>query len=270
MKTLTRFVSTAAMLSAIWLFGGCVTKSSANRPHVQPAADFAVVESSTQKELTPQQMDDLRDAVSNYLQEQGLRNDRMYYVKVAFPAANPDDQPEWAVVRIGNFPARTYTVLSAYPGADDYYPYDYYPYGNYTNYGQFSGYGYYEPFDYSNGVYSRPPALPRYHRPDEKPDRPDYRPDRPDDKRDRPHARPDDSNDSRNRWQNRRTENPRGTTPDQRRDNTEPRDADRSRWNHNRSDGGESNRTSPRSVPDRVVMPPSPARDPSPAPSRPE
>jgi len=245
MKTNVRYLSATAALGAALVFSGCTTQT-ARGPRVEPVAEFAVVESSTNKELTPEQLVELRQAVINYLHSQGLEGNRLYYVKVSFPQANPDDEPQWAVVRIGILPSHTYTVLAAYPGRDDYYPYDYYRYGSYNPaYSGFSRWGYYDPFDYNYGGYSRP-VPPRDqgkpHQPDGKPDHPPG---------------------TRTRWDNA----PR-TNPDQPRSNAyPPRTANPERW------ARERNENRPRSEPSdtggRSSNPP-PERAHSPSPTRSE
>ncbi len=149
MKTIVRYLSAALALGPALVFSGCTTQT-AKGPRVESVAEFTVVESSTEKELTPEQLVELREAVINYLHSQGLKGNGLYYVKVRFPPVDPAGEPQWAVVRIGNIPAQTYTVLAAYPGRDDYYPYDYYRYGYYNPaYAGFSRWGYYVPFDYN-------------------------------------------------------------------------------------------------------------------------
>lgn len=172
MKTFTRLMAVAVALSVGLFFAGCTTTVS-SAPRQRPAADFTVVESFTAKELTPEQLAEIRQAVLDYLQKEGLTDGRRYYVKVLFPTENPDDEPQWAVVRIGNSPTQNYTVIAAYPGADDYYPYDYFRSGHYTpGYAGYSPYGYYEPFDhYYYGGYGRS-APPRAHPKSDKPDHP--------------------------------------------------------------------------------------------------
>ncbi len=214
MKTLVRYLSAAAALGAAFFLSGCTTQT-ARGPRVEPVAEFTVVESSTEKELTPAQLVELREAVVKYLHSQGLRSNQLYYVKVSFPPANPEDEPQWAVVRIGNFPSQTYTVLAAYPGRDDYYPYDYYRHGYYNPaFAGFSRWGYYDPFDYNYGGYSRP-VPPRDHG---KPHKPDGKPDHPPG--------------TRTRWDN--TPRP---NPDQPRTNAyPPRTANPERWARERSE----------------------------------
>lgn len=252
MKTIVRYLSAATALGAALVFSGCTTPT-ARGPRVESVAEFTVVESSTDKELTPEQLVELRQAVINYLHSQGLEGNRLYYVKVSFPPANPEDEPQWAVVRIGNLPSQTYTVLAAYPGRDDYYPYDYYRYGYYNPaYAGFSRWGYYDPFDYNYGGYSRPvPPRDRDH---------DHgKPHQPDGKPDHPPA-------TRTRWDN--TPRP---NPDQPRTNAyPPRTANPERWARERSENrGGYTRSEPRNTNSggHTSSPP-PERSYSPPPSR--
>lgn len=224
MKTIVRYLSVAAVLGAAWAFSGCTTQT-AKAPRVEPVAEFTVVESSTEKELTPAQLAELREAVVNYLRSQGLRSSQLYYVKVSFPSANPEDEPQWAVVRIGNFPSQTYTVLAAYPGRDDYYPYDYYRHGYYNPaFSGFTRWGYYDPFDYNYGGYARP-VPPRHDH-----DRPKHpRP---------PDGKPDHPPGTRTRWDN----PPRPDAGQPRTNAYPPRTANPERWARERpeSRGGHS------------------------------
>jgi hypothetical protein len=220
MNTLARFVSIAAVLGAAFSLVGCVTHP-ARSSRAKVVQEFSVVESSTEKELTPEQVADLRQAVANYLQSQGLADGRTYYVKVTFPSANPDEEPQWAVVRIGGQSVQTYTVVAAYPGRDDYYPYDFYSPGYsgysfssyYPGYGGFSRWGYYDPFDYNYGYYHRP--VPRDPNGKDKPDQPGKKPEPP--------------TGTHTRW----TNPPPKDGDDQHR--ASPRNADPDRW-HNRTD----------------------------------
>ena len=253
MKTIVRYLSAATVLGAALFISGCTTQT-AKGPRVESVAEFTVVESSTDKELTPGQLIELRQAVISYLHSQGLEDNRLYFVKVTFPQANPDDEPQWAVVRIGNAPSQTYTVLAAYPGRDDYYPYDYYRSGSYNPaYAGFSRWGYYDPFDYNYGGYSRP-VPPRDHG---KPHRPDGKPDHPPG--------------TRTRWDN----TPR-TDADQPRTNAyPPRTANPERWGRERAENrGGYTRSEPSNSnsggrsysppPERSYSPPPPRSEPSP------
>lgn len=266
MKNLARLVTVAAVLGATLVLAGCSTRT-AQRSQVRAVEEFAIVESSTTTELTDAQIADLRQAVINYLQEQGLGNGRTYYVRVTFPGANPGDEPQWAVVRIGYQQARTYTVLAAYPGRDDYYPYDYYRMGYYGGYSGFSRWGYYDPFDYNYGYPSG--GSHYYPRGDNKPDRPNH-PDRP------PGGKPYPPPGVPTNW-----EKPGKPKPDQPRDYNPPprtksefwsrqRDHDRSRPEPVRDDSGGRSYT-PRdhasgNTSDRSYSPP-PERSYSPPPS---
>lgn len=226
MKSIVRYLSAVAALGAAFVFSGCTTQTGKG-PRVESVSEFTVVESSTEKELTPQQLMELREAVINYLHSQGLTDQRLYYVRVSFPPSVPGGEPQWAVVRIGNIPAQTYTVLAAYPGRDDYYPYDYYRYGYYNPaYFGFSRWGYYDPFDYNYGGYSHP-VPPRDHG---KPHKPDGKPDHPPG--------------TRTRWDS----TPR-TNPDQPRTNAyPPRTANPERWARERSENRGYTRSEPRST----------------------
>jgi hypothetical protein len=262
MKKLARMVAMAVALGAALMFSGCSTRTAkAPQSRAKPVMDFAVVESSTEKELTPAQLAELRAAVVNYLEEQGYRENQVYFVRVSFPAENPAEEPQWAVVRISNLPGRTYTVLAAYPGADDYYPYayDFYRNGYYNPaFSGFSRWGYYDPFDYNYGGYTPRPVPPR-----------DYvKPDKPGDKPNHPPG-------TRTRWDG--TPRPQ---PDEPRGNvTPPRTPTRERWNRERPENADG---SPRSYtpgnrgsgdrshsppPERTYSPP-PVSNPPPAPVR--
>ncbi len=240
-----RFLAAAVLCGATLVFTGCVTNKSARTPRVERLADFAVVESSTAKPLTPAQLAEIKRGATHYLQEQGLAGERMYFVKVTFASADPLADPEWAIVRIGNLPAQTYTVLAAYPGADDYYPQDYYRYGYYDRYGPFTRVGYsYDPFDsyhnYGGGYYgpTRPPRHPHNPTQPTQPGKPD---DQPVSKPDRP-----------------RTPPPPGLKPSY--------PGDRDRWTRNRDDGN-SSRPVPTSssAGNSYTPPPAPSYSPPPA-----
>lgn len=240
MTPFMRFVSAAAALGAVLLVSGCMAPT-ARAPRPKVTMEFAVVESSTEKELTPEQLADLRQAVANYLREQGMTDGRMYFVKVTFPSSNPNEEPQWAVVRIGGQSERTYQVIAAYPGRDDYYPYDYF-YTNYSTSSYYPGYygfsrwGYYDPFDYNYGYYQRP--VPR--------DRP--KPNNPDDKKtDHPPI-------DRTRWDHR----PPTDGNNQPRPNHPPRTTDPDRWPRDRVDARDvQSRTNVRADrPDRTYTPP--------------
>jgi hypothetical protein len=260
MNTLMRIVSAAAVLGTALFLSGCVSDTRTSR--VKVVEEFSVVESSTEKELTPAQIADLRQAVANYLRAEGLTDGRTYYVRVTFPSDTPGEEPQWAVVRIGGQSTRTYTVIAAYPGRDDYYPDDFYSagysYANYyPGYGGFSRWGYYDPFDYNFGYYHRPTPRDRDHA---KPDNPK----KPDDPTDQPRHQPG----PRNRW-----DNPPAKDDDRLRGNLPRRQPDPNRWTRERSDARDGqSRLTPR--PERTSTPPerspalSPERSYSPPPER--
>jgi hypothetical protein len=253
MNTLVRFASVAAVLGTALVFSGCVS-TPARSSHLTVEPEFSVVESSTEKELTPEQIADLRQAVANYLRGQGLTDGRTYFVRVTFPTTTPDEEPQWAVVRIGGQSVQTYTVIAAYPGRDDYYPYDFYSagytYSNYNpGYGGFSRWGYYDPFDYNYGYYHRPE--PRNHGKSDKPDKPDQ-PHKPNTPVQPEHKR---SPGPSNRWNN-----PSRRDDDQPRGNAPSRPPTPDRWNRDRSEPRGSQPRPERSYPSSDRSSPSPER----------
>jgi outer membrane murein-binding lipoprotein Lpp len=256
MKNLVRMVTAAAVLGSALVLAGCVNQT-ARRPQVKAVEEFAVVESSTSQELTPAQIAELRQAVINYLHEQGMGNGRIYYVRVTFPPVNPDDEPEWAVVRIGNLPTRSFTVLAAYPGADDFYPYEIYRSSYYGGYSGFSRWGYYDPFDYNYGYATNPPVPPRDHPRDNH----DHK------RNDQPGNKPYPPPGTRTRWDG----NPRTSPGEPRSHSPHPgndrRDHDRNHkgGSHRDADGSRS----PTPPPERSYTPP-PERSYSPPPPAPE
>jgi len=155
MKTLARCVWAVAALGAMAIISGCAS-SDTRRPgrivqskQVRSSYVVEVIESSTTRKMSPQEMAHLRESVANYLESEGLLNRKgEYIVRVDFPTANPDDLNEWVVVKLTTNPASSITLIAAYPaiGADDYYPNDYfYDYGfSYWN----TAYGYYDPTNY--------------------------------------------------------------------------------------------------------------------------
>jgi hypothetical protein len=156
------FLSALSLGALLFFLAGC-TASQARAPRPALAPDFKVVETSTEKELTPAQLAGLRAAVSDYLHEREFDATRPLYVKLSLPADNPGDEPGWALIRIGEAAPRDYTVLSVYPGDRYDTPYDYYRNGYYNPaYAGFSRWGYYDPFDYNYGRtrphgHTRPP-----------------------------------------------------------------------------------------------------------------
>lgn len=245
MKPFTRLIAVAVALGAGLFWAGCTTTVS-HAPRQHPGVDFAVVESSTAKELTPAQIDELRETVIAYLHDEGLTGNQVYLVKVNFATASPDEVAQWVIVRIGNISARTIQVLAAYPGADDYYPYDHYRFGYYSpGYYGFSRYGYNGPYYYDSGKYL-PPLPPRVQpKPDDRYDKPDHPPT------------------TRTRWD--RT--PR-TDSDQPKRHHPPRTENPEHRNRNRSDDGHHNRYADKDHSSASGnTPPRPAQDNSSSPS---
>lgn len=154
MNPLARHLTAAAALGALLLFSGCFTTRSVRASPDRSDYRFTVVDKSQDLELTEKMMADLQLSAVKYLKEQNLDRDGEYLLEVKYPPESPDDTTRWVVLQIVRQPARSFTLLAAYPGADDYFPYDfpgYYSYG-YPSYYRY-GYGYYDPFNYGYGGY---------------------------------------------------------------------------------------------------------------------
>lgn len=177
MKTLMRYFTAAAALGVLLVLSGCFTTNAARNGPGRPIPQFTVVESSPGLEMTPQLLADLRESVTAYLKQEGLTRDGEYVVKVNLMPDQPEDTGQWVVLRISTKPTRTYTLLAAYPGSDDYYPYDFHGYDYYGLPGYYR-YGYYNPLDfgydyYYGGSYFPPvPGTPRAHPPRDRDNRP--------------------------------------------------------------------------------------------------
>lgn len=185
MKTLTRYFPAAAFFGALLAFSGCDTVRTAQAVPRRPDYQIAVVETSRGLELSPRQMLDLRASAVNYLAENGLTRGGEYLVRIDLTPGVPAETDQWVVIRITSTPARTYTLLAAYPGSDDFYPYDYYGFYNF-GYPGFSRNGYYDPFDrgYTKTNYYPPPVVwpPRDRKPDDRDHKPDDKDHKPGDK----------------------------------------------------------------------------------------
>lgn len=181
MKTIARYVWAIAALGGVLFVSSCNSASTTTRTarirQVAPVNKFTVVESSTGRELSPQETTQLRDAVAKFLEGQGVGRAGEYYVRVDFTPEKPGEPGEWVVVKVTNLPGSTYTLIAAYPaiGPDDYYPYEY-AYDQRYGYGG-SSYGYYQPpIFYPTNYHPRPhPVTPRQ-RDDDKPGDRDNRP----------------------------------------------------------------------------------------------
>ncbi len=220
MNTLARQVPMAAVLGALLFLSGCFTTDTAGKAPVKAPPQFTVVESSEGLELTPELLADLRRSVAQYLKDEGYTQEGEYMVRVNLNPEKTGEVAHWVVVRVTSQPRRTFTMLAAYPGADDFYPYDYYGYYDY-GYPGFARYGYYDPLDFGwgyGGYYAPVPvAPPRMHKPGEKhppgtPTRWDGN--RPDQNRPRSNDRPPGSGGSRNWSRDRGDNSPPSGRPD--------------------------------------------------------
>ena len=175
MKTLVQYVCMAATIGGVLLAAGCSTTDSTrvntrtvSTRQIGPTNEFTVIDSSFGRELTAQELSQLRDGVAKYLESQGVARSGEYYVRVDFAAATPDTAADWVVVKVTNLPASTYTLIAAYPaiGPDDYYPYAFSYNQGYGYWG--SSYGFYDPpVYYPANYHPRPSSGVPHHRDDD-------------------------------------------------------------------------------------------------------
>jgi uncharacterized membrane protein YgcG len=208
MRTTLRAVWALVALAAALLMSGCGTMQTAavRRPSL---ADYSirVVKSSGNREVSSQELAQLRNEVIKFLESQQLAPQDSYYVEVNLPPDASGAPGETLVVQLANVSANSYRLVSAYAASQEDYPYYYYGYGYRSSYAPSFLYGYYDPFDYyyGGGSYpSTPPGgyVPRSHRPNDDhraPDNDDHRtagtnPHRP---ADGTHARPPGDNSHR-------------------------------------------------------------------------
>ena len=172
MKTLAQYVYAVAAVGGVLLASGCATTDPTSTGprfgssrQVGPTSEFTVIESSFGRELSAQEMSQLRDGVTKYLESQGVSPAGEYYVRVNFPPEQPEGTGAWVVVKVTRLPASTYTLIAAYPaiGPDDYYPYAF-AYNEGFGYGELA-YGYYDPqIYYPTNYHPRPfPLTPHRH-----------------------------------------------------------------------------------------------------------
>lgn len=150
MNTFARYASLAAALSALLITSGCFTTESAGTVPARVDYQITVVDNSKGLQLTKEQAAEIRASAVNYLKENGLTQGGEYLVRVSLTPDRPEETEQWVVLRISNVPARTYTLLGAYPASDDLYPYDFYGFYNY-GFPSFARYGYYDPMGYGYG-----------------------------------------------------------------------------------------------------------------------
>lgn len=171
MTTTARKILATATLGVVTLLAACSAPRSARAVRTPPTCSFTVLESSSDRSMTPKEQEQLRDAVAKFLEGEGLKQAGVYYVRVDFASETADAKAEWALVRLINQPAATYQLIAAYPDIGDYY----YPVG--YRYSAYPYSSYYDPFDHTYGAYARP--LPVYSYPplrQPKPDKKDHHP----------------------------------------------------------------------------------------------
>lgn len=154
----------AALAAAAWCLSGCTTTQTVVVPP-SPTRNYklTVVESPLKRTLTPQETEQLRTYVLQYLLTQGpVRNDT-YTVRIDFPPEVPGAVSEYMVVQLTAEAPASYTVLNNYSDPWYYDPYDV----RYSYVGLFGlGYAYYDQFYYDHNRYYRPiPPPVHYTRP---------------------------------------------------------------------------------------------------------
>ena len=160
MKTIARYILAAAALGAVGFFTGCATKTMPRAGRL-PAMTFQmkVVESSSDRQLSREEMKTLHDATIKFLAKQGESLlGGTYYVRVNFVPAQPDEPGEWVLVEIISRPLDDYTRVAAYRDSSPYY------YPGYARSGSSSYYPdyYYDPYENSSGggYYHPAPVIP--------------------------------------------------------------------------------------------------------------
>jgi hypothetical protein len=229
-----------------------------------------VVESSSGRQLSPEEMKTLHDATIKFLAKQGESLlGGTYYVRVNFVPARPGEPGEWVLVQIISQPIDDYTRVAAYRDSSSYcYP----GYASSRSSSYYQDY-YYDPYEnYSGGGYYHPAPVipPQWRRPHDR-DNDDKPHDRDDGKK--PHDRdrgdhPPGTYAGGNNHDHDRDHNPRTS------DNTpHARDSDRGR-NHGSSNSnyepatastGSSTRSSGSSGNSSYSPPPASAYSPPPA-----
>lgn len=159
MRNFARLLSLALALGAVGLLAGCASYRPASAtPRSVGASEFEVVETSTKRLLTTEEMLQLKIAVAKYLEQEGAVASGDYYVKV-FLGPDQDGVPaDWVVVRFTRDSETRFSLLASYPayspGYQSYAAYDYYPYG-YDHFSRISFQYYTDPY-YGSGYYFPP------------------------------------------------------------------------------------------------------------------
>jgi hypothetical protein len=164
MKTFVRIGLLTLALGSAGLLTGCAShRSSATAS--KRATGFEVVETSSKRLLSAQEMVQLRAAVANYLVKEGAIADGDYYVKVYLTPEQEGVPAEWVVVRFTRDSDVRFSLLASYPAYStthgSYAAYDYYPYG-YDSFGRISFQYYDDPF-YGTHYYFPPRSRHRNH-----------------------------------------------------------------------------------------------------------
>src|SRR5262249_44403173 len=138
MKTLLRVIGFSAALGAAFFSAGCSSTTTRTTRVKAPPLRFemTLVESSTDRQLSPAEMEQVRPGAVNCLASQKDLVPGDYYVRVNFTPDASDANGDWAIVRLTSRPEPTYSLVAAYPAemgddaegdvyAANYYDYDY-------------------------------------------------------------------------------------------------------------------------------------------------
>ncbi len=127
-------LSLLASLGLLVFGAGCASPSSGYSARMRQARDFEIVETSTKRTLTAQEMAHLRAKVTDYLEREGATESGDYYLKIYLGTEDGMPEGEWVVVRYTREPVTRVEYVAAYPDYYDYrstFAYDYYPFSPY-------------------------------------------------------------------------------------------------------------------------------------------
>ena len=110
MKLVAPLAGFSLALLVAGLGSGCAS-STPSASYQQPAQDFEVVESSTDRPLTDTEKAEVRSSVASYLDREGVSDSGDYFLKVYLTPENVDAESEWVVVRFTR-----YTTQRAWSG----------------------------------------------------------------------------------------------------------------------------------------------------------
>jgi hypothetical protein len=155
MKTIARYAWAVAALGAGLFFLSGASPLAARTRFAEPAYDLLVVQSSTDRKLSPADLEQLHEAVARFLASRGPVRSGEYIVRIDFPPQAPGAAAEWMIVKLTNLPPPAFALVEDYSPAESGYDYPY-DYGS-----AYSPYGSYDPFDpYFTGYYWPSAGIP--------------------------------------------------------------------------------------------------------------